>query len=576
MIAPNAANQCISCLASSVDLKATVARGPGGSDEICIYQCRTCRKFQNTPKHYMFADPESPELLSIALKHIPAIQNGNSSSSSGSPLQLVDASWIWTEPHSMRLRIRLTVRTEIQNVLVEQRVPVELKIRWQMCPECNREFTNRTWHALVQLRQHRDEGPKKGLRALEMVIAKHPELRKHVLKIDTSKYGLDFYFHELHRANAFAAFLQRNYPMRKVQRTSQVVSTDIKNHTTNTKTTIHCDLVQFCKHDLMYIEKKQVHGSFAGKTVVVTKLTHNFIYVMDAAPRSTVDKNHQLTYEIPVELYSKAEKKFHLLETSRRFVRFVVLDVEIATTTSQNVNSTTTHNHLDAVSSASQAGTNNNNKYVWAEVEVARESDMGCNDVTFRVTTVLGNLLSAGDIVLGYDLTTTSYEHQLADATNDEYHHRNNGGTIQLPDVILVQKVAGVSASRLNHIYDDTNHDHNVQNNRASSPKQQRLTKAKQRRRVRKEGKRRKELERAAVRMGFFDEEKEEDEGEDNDGMMEASENKVPEALSEELDAELEAEVKALERDLAKLHMPETATPSEPKKTERSTIAVEK
>ena len=36
---------------------------------------------------------------------------------------------------------------------------------------------------------------------------------------------------------------------------------------------------------------------------------------------------------------------------------------------------------------------------------MAREADLGENDTTYRVLTHLGRLLSAGDTVLGYDLT---------------------------------------------------------------------------------------------------------------------------------------------------------------------------
>jgi nonsense-mediated mRNA decay protein 3 len=212
------------------------------------------------------------------------------------------------------------------------------------------------------------------------------------------------------------------------------------------------------------------------------------------------------------------------------------------------------------------------NKYVWAEAEVARESDMGSNDVTYRVTTALGNLLSAGDVVLGYDLTTTSYEHQLADATNDESNHRSSGNVL-LPDVVLVQKVAGVSSSSLpNHIHDDNKHDpQSIRGASSSSVKQQRVSKAKQRRRVRKEGKRRKELEEAAVRMGFFEEEevKEDDGVQDVDEMDDVNGDHV-----EDLDAELEEEVEALERDLAMLQVAEASTVSEAQT--KSTDEVEK
>lgn len=139
MILPNEANQCQSCLASEVNLSSLLQRGPGGAHDIVIHQCRQCRQFQVTEKLYKFMEPESQELLTVCLKNIPALH----SNAAGPKMKLVDAMWIWTEPHSMRLKVRLTVRATVQGVQVQQRVLVELKIQFKQCPDCNREYTNR-------------------------------------------------------------------------------------------------------------------------------------------------------------------------------------------------------------------------------------------------------------------------------------------------------------------------------------------------------------------------------------------------------------------------------------------------
>ena len=134
----NTANQCTSCLASECDLRSVLQRGPGGSHDIIIHQCRQCRHFQVTDKLYKYMEPESPELLAVCLKHMPAL-----GSHAEPNIKVVDAMWVWTEPHSMRLKVRLTVRATIKGVLVQQRVLVELKIHFKQCLECNREYTNR-------------------------------------------------------------------------------------------------------------------------------------------------------------------------------------------------------------------------------------------------------------------------------------------------------------------------------------------------------------------------------------------------------------------------------------------------
>ena len=57
-----------------------------------------------------------------------------------------------------------------------------------------------------------------------------------------------------------------------------------------------------------------------------------------------------------------------------------------------------------------------NGRHQLADIEIARSSDFGRNDITFNVKTHLGNVLHPGDIVLGYDLTTAN----VSDAAYDK------------------------------------------------------------------------------------------------------------------------------------------------------------
>lgn len=226
LIFPNGANQCAACLSQQFDLKELLQRH---GQTLTVHQCRQCRRYARTDQLYEHCEPESPQLLSICLKHIPAFVNTKKGASS--KLHIVDAIWVWTEPHSMRLKVRVTLRAEMESVQIQQRVLVEFNVSFKQCSECNREYTNRTWHALVQLRQKRELGaPRKGLMALEMALGRNKEIRRHVLKIDSCRNGLDFYFLTLAHAQAFSQFLSRLAPMRT--KTSQkLVSSDSRNNT---------------------------------------------------------------------------------------------------------------------------------------------------------------------------------------------------------------------------------------------------------------------------------------------------------------------------------------------------------
>jgi len=65
--------------------------------------CRNCDRFLSPPATWTTAEPESRELLAICLKKLKGL----------SKVRLVDAGFIWTEPHSKRLKVKLTIQKEV-------------------------------------------------------------------------------------------------------------------------------------------------------------------------------------------------------------------------------------------------------------------------------------------------------------------------------------------------------------------------------------------------------------------------------------------------------------------------------
>jgi len=70
-----------------------------------------------------------------------------------------------------------------------------------------------------------------------------------------------------------------------------------------------------------------------------------------------------------------------------------------------------------------------NDRMCFAEVTIARDSDLGVNDTQFQTTTHLGHILNVGDTVLGYDL-------QFANVSDEDLKTFKG----ELPEVILVKK----------------------------------------------------------------------------------------------------------------------------------------
>lgn len=415
----------------------------------------------------------------------------------------------------MRLKLRLTIRAAIQGVEIQQRVPVELRVHFKQCPTCNREYTNRTWHAVLQLRQKRtDDAPKKGLAALEMALAKNARIRKHVLKIDSTRNGFDFYFLNLPEAQAFASYVARVAPMR-IKTTKKLVSADVKSNTANLKHTVACDLVPLCRDDLIVIHKS-AKGVMSGRLALIGKVS-SVVHLIDAAPTRSPTRGERVHAELAPETYYRQEKFYQLAQTSNRMVRFVVLDVELCDNSIGGV--------PDGEEDSPALTTKGPVPHALADVEVARESDFGQNDETFHCVTHLGNLLHPGDVVLGYDVNS-----MVLLGAADWDTEKCFQSSFVMPDIVLVKKVKDKTIAMEEANGDDTSTSATYNNNNSEDPKS-RMSKRKEKRRMRNE-KKSKALEESAMRMGFVSEE-------------------IDDYLDEEYDPDLVADLDALENDLA-------------------------
>lgn len=155
-ISPNAANMCTECVKQRVDLSVGIAK------QASVVFCKECGRYQRPPWQAM--ELESAELLALCLKRIKGLDK----------LKLIDAGFVWTEPHSRRLKVKVTVQAEspeLNCVIVQQTFVVELVVQTQQCEDCQRSYTEHTWNACVQVRQKVSH--KKTFLLLEQMILKH-------------------------------------------------------------------------------------------------------------------------------------------------------------------------------------------------------------------------------------------------------------------------------------------------------------------------------------------------------------------------------------------------------------------
>lgn len=68
---------------------------------------------------------------------------------------LKSAKFVWTEPHSKRIKLRIEIEKEIDDkIKVQQTELVEFVERVTQCPDCKKNFTPHDWDTVVQVRQH--------------------------------------------------------------------------------------------------------------------------------------------------------------------------------------------------------------------------------------------------------------------------------------------------------------------------------------------------------------------------------------------------------------------------------------
>lgn len=377
---PNAANMCANCLRSEVDIT------EGLQKHVIICHCPECDSYLQPPRTWLKAQLESKELLTFCVKRLKNLNK----------VRLVHAEFIWTEPHSKRIKVKLKVQKEVlHGAILEQAYTVEYVIQDQMCESCTRVQANPDqWVAAVQLRQHVSH--RRTFFYLEQLILKHDAAAR-AIRIKQMDQGIDIFFSNRSHAVKFVEFIGKVVPIRS-RNDKQLVSHDTKSSIYNYKYTFSVEICPVCREDLICLPPKVKDGlGNLGPLVICTKVSNNIALLDPFTLRNCF---------LDAEQYWRAS--FKSLLSSRQLVEYIVLDVE-------------------SVSSEVNIG---GSKYALADAQVARVSDFGKNDTIFNVRTHLGHLLNPGDYALGYDLYAAN--------SNDNELDKYKGFVLQ--DVILVKK----------------------------------------------------------------------------------------------------------------------------------------
>jgi nonsense-mediated mRNA decay protein 3 len=371
---------CYDCVKTTIDVSQGIQR------EATLHFCRDCDRWLLPPSSWIVAAPESRELLALCLKKLRGLQK----------VRIIDASFIWTEPHSRRVKVKLTIQDSVSDgVVLQQAFEVEYVVAYQQCPDCQKSYTANTWRAAVQVRQKVSH--KRTFLYLEQLILKHGA-HKDTINIKEVKDGLDFFFAAKNQAEKFVDFLHSVAPV-QTKKSQELISMDIHTSTKSYKFTYSVSLVPICKDDLVALPIKLAKSIGNIAPLGLCYRVGTSINVLDPTTLQVADVSTPVYWRAP----------FSTLADVTELVEFIVMDIE-------------------------PLGVEKG-RWALAEVTVARASDLGSNDQTYYTRTHLGNVLHAGDSVMGYMLTGTNFNDP-----NYEALEASNVYSSTLPDVMLVKK----------------------------------------------------------------------------------------------------------------------------------------
>lgn len=247
-----------------------------------------------------------------------------------------------------------------------------------------------TWTAVIQARQKVEH--KKTFLMIEQQILKH-NAHNATLNIKDQPDGLDFFFGHRSHALKLLDFLQAICPVR-FKTSDQLVSHDEHSNTFNYKYSFSVEVAPVCRDDLLCLPHKLAHSLGLPSPIALVSKVSSLIHLLD--PRTLT------TTELNVDKYWQAP--FRALISQQQLIQYTVLDITPLGPTK--------------------------GKWALAEVQLARNCDLGANDIQFTSQTHLGMVLHPGDVVLGYDLANGNFND--ADLVGMKGKH--------LPDVVLVKK----------------------------------------------------------------------------------------------------------------------------------------
>ena len=407
----NSEGICEACAKKNIDITTGITKTAS------LIYCRTCDRFKRPP--WIKVERESQDMMNLCLSKIKGLNK----------VQLIDSSFVWTEPHSKEIKIKLTIQKELNKSLISTSLIVTLKEDWTQCEDCKKTFTPHIWRAVVQLRQKVNH--KRTFLFLEQVILKHKAQSK-ALNIKEHPEGVDFYFSNRAQANSFCSFIHEFLPCQS-KTSRQLISVDEKSNEAEYKETFRLEIAPICQDDLVILNEDNYKklGSI-GPVLLCYKQIKSLKFI-DPITFETLDldNNTYWRYELKSYIDRKCLTEFLILsveeeidykklaekDKSTRIIKKIVSKkqkvekMDLENDSKINITLNDTKNSIKTNMTSSSKYMEHlekkleEKKIKIVNVKCIRNSQKEENKEIIETRSFLGRKIHPGDVYYGYDLT---------------------------------------------------------------------------------------------------------------------------------------------------------------------------
>ena len=438
----NSEGICEACAKKNIDITTGITKVAS------LTYCRTCDRFKKPP--WMKVERESQDMMNLCLSKIKGLNK----------VQVIDSSFVWTEPHSKEIKIKITIQKELNKSLISTSFIITFKEDWTQCEDCKKTFTPHQWRAVVQLRQKVNH--KRTFLFLEQVILKHKAQSK-ALNIKEHPEGVDFYFSNKAQANSFCSFVHE-FLICQSKTSRQLISVDEKSNEAEYKESFRLEIAPVCQDDLVILNEEQYKKLGSIGPVLLCYKQVNSLKFIDPISFETLDldNNTYWRYELKSYIDRKCLSEFLILsveeevdykkiaekDKSMRIIKKIVskknkkekMDID-----TNNDNDNSVNINLNETKNSIKSNMTNSSKYMErlekkleekkikiVNVRCIRNSEKEENKEIIEIRSFLGRKMRPGDVYYGYDLTRINISDE-----NEKFLSKKKG---KIPDIILVKK----------------------------------------------------------------------------------------------------------------------------------------